>query len=457
MKNYFTLSLMILTMYLASCTNTAKKEQAAWQDLFNGRDFSGWVQLGGDAIYEIVDGVIVGTSVLNTPNSFLCTQEHYGDFILEMDFKVDPVLNSGVQIRSHSLPEYNNGRVHGYQVEIDPSPRAWTGGIYDEARRGWLYALTESEQEDARNSFKNNQWNKFRVEAIGNHIKTWVNDVPVTNLYDDETAEGFIALQVHSIRDSSRLGTQVMWKNIRIITDNPQRFTTETAAPERSYLSNGLTENEIAAGWKLLFDGKTGNGWRGAYRDDFPEAGWKIENGVLTVLPSAGDRSKRGGDIVTIEKFSDFELQLLAKLTPRANSGVKYFVAEAAKGMAGGAIGLEFQVLDDALHPDATKGPIAGSRTFGSLYDIIPAENKRVNGIGQWNSIRIVAKGKHVEHWLNGFKILEYERGSDDFRRRVAISKFNDKPGFGEAESGHILLQDHSDEVSFKSIKIRIL
>jgi len=457
MKNLFNLLNLALFLSFISCADTGKKGQSEWQDLFNGKDFTGWIQKGGDAIYEIQDGIIIGTSVLNTGNSFLCTDKNYGDFILELEFKVDTGLNSGVQIRSLSYPEYNNGRVHGYQVEIDPSSRAWTGGIYDEARRGWLYALSEPEQEEARNAFKNNEWNKFRVEAIGNHIKTWVNDIPVTNLFDEETAEGFIALQVHAIRDSANLGKQVMWKNIRIITENPEKYATETSAPEKSYLNNKLTEYEIANGWKLLFDGVTSNGWRRAYQDIFPQKGWKIENGILTVEASDGGESRNGGDIVTVDNYSNFELQLQVRLTPGANSGVKYFVTEAEKGNVGSAIGCEFQILDDNLHPDATKGAIPGSRTFGSLYDLIPAGKKRVNGIGQWNTIRIVSKDKHVEHWLNGFKLFEYERGSDEFRSLVAKSKFKDKPGFGEAEEGHILLQDHGNEVSFRNIKIRTL
>ena len=124
-----------------SCADTKKKTEPEWEYLFNGEDFTGWFQLGGDAIYEIDEDAITGISVLNTPNSFLCTDKSYSDFILELEFKVDPSLNSGIQIRSHSIPEYRGGRVHGYQVEIDPSDRAWSAGIYDEARRGWLYPL----------------------------------------------------------------------------------------------------------------------------------------------------------------------------------------------------------------------------------------------------------------------------------------------------------------------------
>ncbi len=181
--------------------------------LFDGKTLQGWVQRGGKAKYAVVDGMIVGTSVPNTPNSFLCTEKTYGDFILELEFKVDPGLNSGIQIRSESRPEYRKGVVHGYQVEIDPSPRAWTGGIYDESRRGWLFDLKHNEA--ARKAFKPNQWNHLRIECRGDSIKTWVNGVPAADLKDSMTRRGFIALQVHGVGDRKD-PLQVRWRNLRI-------------------------------------------------------------------------------------------------------------------------------------------------------------------------------------------------------------------------------------------------
>jgi hypothetical protein len=189
-----------------------RNENGKWKALFDGKTLNGWVQHGGKARYHIEDGVIVGTSVPHTPNSFLCTRKTYSDFILELDFKVDLGLNSGVQIRSQSLREYKNGRVHGYQVEIDPSERAWSGGIYDEGRRGWLNDLKNNEA--ARKAFKNGQWSHFRIEAIGDSIKTWVNGVPAADLVDSMTPTGFIALQVHSTQSEKPLC--VRWRNIRI-------------------------------------------------------------------------------------------------------------------------------------------------------------------------------------------------------------------------------------------------
>jgi hypothetical protein len=180
--------------------------------LFDGKTLEGWTQRGGKAKYAVEEGAVVGTTVLKTPNSFLCTDKNYANFELRLEFKVDPSMNSGVQIRSNSLPDYNKGQVHGYQVEIDPSARAWTGGIYDEGRRGWLNNLKDNKA--AQQAFKQNEWNAFRVVADGDSIKTWVNGVPAADLKDDKTATGFIALQVHSTQSKDPL--EVRWRNIRI-------------------------------------------------------------------------------------------------------------------------------------------------------------------------------------------------------------------------------------------------
>jgi hypothetical protein len=218
--------------------------------------------------------------------------------------------------------------------------------------------------------------------------------------------------------------------------------------------ANTLTRKEAADGWKLLFDGKTMNGWRGAYMDGLPTKGWEVRDGMLIVRESGGGEASFGGDIVTIDQYGSFELKVDFKLTEGANSGIKYFVAEQLPKTPGSAIGLEYQVLDDAKHPDAKLG-INGNRTLASLYDLIPAHDKKVNPMGEWNHARILVKGKHVEHWLNGRKVLEYERGGKEFLAHKAESKFKDRQGFGEMEKGHILLQDHGNQVFYRNIKIR--
>ena len=439
--------------------------RADWVKLFNGKNLKGWRVLNGTAEYQVKNGRIIGISKSNTPNTFLATEKEYDDFILEYEAKIDNALNSGVQIRSLSLPEYNNGRVHGYQVELDPSARAWTGGIYDEARRGWLYNLECNPV--AKKAFKKNQFNKFRVEAIGNHIRVWLNGVPTVDLIDDMTTKGIIALQVHGIGNNlEKAGKTVEFRNIRILTKNLDKYKSPITneIPQISYLKNKLTKREIDEGWQLLWDGKTTKGWRGARLENFPKTGWSIENGILTVHASGGAESAFGGDIVTEKQYGNFILEVDFKITKGANSGIKYFVDCNLNKGPGSAIGCEYQILDDKNHPDAKKG-VKGNRTLGSLYDLITADakfyapnettSKRVNS--GWNRAKIISKNNHVEHYLNGIKILEYERGTQMWRALVAYSKYRDWPNFGELEKGNILLQDHGDKVSFKNIKIKVL
>ncbi len=225
----------------------------------------------------------------------------------------------------------------------------------------------------------------------------------------------------------------------------------------RSAAPNTLSATERGEGWELLWDGRTTRGWRSAKGAAFPAEGWEIRDGVLSVVETGGAESRAGGDIVTDRTFAAFDLRVDFRLSPGANSGIKYYVDTELNRAEGSAIGLEFQLLDDATHPDAKAGR-DGNRTIGSLYDLIPAAaDKRVNPIGEWNEARIVSTGRHVEHWLNGAKVLEYERGSEAFRTLVAGSKYKVWPAFGEKASGEILLQDHGNRVSFRNVRIRPL
>lgn len=450
---------MITAGWLASSANA----QEGWTNMFDGKSTRGWKKLNGTAAFVVENDCITGISTPGTPNTFLTTGMEYTNFILEFEMKLDSGLNTGVQIRSHSVDTYENGRVHGLQVEGDDSRRAWSGGIYDEARKGWRYPLEYNPA--AKSAYRKGEWNRYRVLAFDNHIITWINDVACANLVEEEVETGFIALQVHSIDQKNLEGRKVWWRNIRIRQAVAADLETmgRVDAPQVSYLKNVLTEHEKQQGWKLLWDGKTTAGWRGIRQDNFPEMGWAIKEGNLMVLASDGGESTNGGDIVTTRLYGNFILEADFNISAGANSGIKYFVNTELNKGEGSAIGCEFQLLDDATHPDANLG-VKGNRKLGALYDLIPANGqyfnpdlpvvKYFNGIGKWNRARIVVNGNKVAHYLNGCKVVEYERNTQLWRAIVAYSKYRDWPSFGEFSTGNILLQDHGNAVSFCNIKI---
>jgi hypothetical protein len=268
---------------------------------------------------------------------------------------------------------------------------------------------------------------------------------------DNVTPRGVIALQVHGVgADTNKVGLKVSFRNLRI----------HELAP------NTLTDAEKSEGWKLLWDGKTTDGWRSPKSDEFPSQSWTITNDEFKIVSSGNGESQAGGDIITKNRYANFELVADFKTTTGCNSGIKIFVQPNISPIdkvtgkptaVGSAIGMEFQILDDAHHPDAKLGR-DGDRTIGSLYDLIPApKNKKVMPVGEWNHARILSQGKHVEFWLNGEKTLEFERGSPAFRETVALSKFKNIPDFGEWADGHILLQEHGSVASFRNVKLREL
>ena len=462
------MKIKLMLIALVACLSLfAQQKSSDWVSLFNGKDLSGFKQLNGKAKYEVRNGEIVGTTKFGEPNSFLATEKLYGDFVLELDLKMFANMNSGVQFRSeagNASTEMSNSkipdRVFGYQAEVDPSPRAWSGGIYDEARRGWLYPLEFNPA--AKKAFKPNDWNHYKIECIGNSIRTWINGIPCAYVIDDMTPKGFIALQVHAIQKKEDEGKEIHWKNIKIKTTNLKPTPSDNIFVV-NLLNNNISSEEEKQGYSLLWDGQSSKGWRGANKTTFPDQAWTIANGELTVHNDPASKGKQGGDIVTEKEFAAFDLQFEFKLTDTANSGLKYFVQEYPEKKS--VLGLEYQILDDAKHPDAKAGA-AGNRTMSSLYDLIPAatgldlktaRRDRI-AIGQWNRGRIIAHPNGmVEHWLNGWKMVEYQRGGPIFLALVARSKFANTKDFGLAPNGRILLQDHGDKVSFRSIKIKEL
>ena len=238
--------------------------------------------------------------------------------------------------------------------------------------------------------------------------------------------------------------------------------TVKAAAAEEAPI-NQLTPEEKAQGWILLFDGATFDGWRGLGRADVPEKHWIIEDGAIKKVPSgdvplqADGQPLEGGDLMTVETFRDFELVFEWKISPGGNSGVKYNVSEemsTAKPPRYAALGFEYQILDDDVHPDAKNGP---NRTAAALYDLIAPEEKTLKPVGAFNRAKIIFKGSHGEHWLNGVRVLAYDLETARMNELLARSKYKDIPGFADKRSGHIVFQDHTDAVWFRNINIRRL
>ncbi|RYU90556.1 DUF1080 domain-containing protein [Mucilaginibacter terrigena] len=457
MKN---MKIYLLAMAIAAgMQTTSAQSKTGYINLFNGKNLNGWKILAGKAEYKVENGGITGTAVLNSGNTFLVTEKEYGDFILELDAKTESTItNSGIQLRSHYNPAGHDGKgqVYGRQCEIDPSDRKWSGGIYDEGRRDWLYPMELNAK--AQNAWKNGQFNHIKIECIGNTTKTWINGVATAMVVDTVDAKGFIGLQVHAISEAGQAGKKIFFKNILIKTTNlqPQPFAKDVYVVNLK--PNVLSAYEKQDGWKLLFDGKTNTGWHSATAATFPAKGWKVDSGMLSVIGANGGEATNGGDIITNGQYKAFDMSFEFRMSTGANSGVKYFVTLDEKTQ-GSAIGLEYQVLDDAVHPDAKLGR-DGNRTLASLYDLIPAKKQTrfVHPIGAWNIGRIVVlPNNHVVHYLNGIKVLEYDRGSKEYRDLVDISKYKVWKDFGEATQGHILLQDHGFDVNYRNVKIKEL
>lgn len=457
------LIIIIFALCLSRSGFAQKSSESDWEILFNGKDLTGWKDLNGKHKWEAKDGMIIGTFVSGQPNGFLCTEKEYSDFIFECEVSIDTLMNnSGVQFRSLCTPDYQEqrtkfpeGRVHGYQMEVDPKPQKWSGSIYEEGgNRAWLYVTAELNPA-AKNAFDKYHWNKYRIECSGNTIRTWVNGVPASNIEDSKFPKGFFGLQLHANQPGDPEGAfQVRFRGLRVKTKN-MLFSPPDDIFVVNTVPNNVSSQEKKNGYYLLWDGVSAKGWRAAYKSKFPATGWEMKDGELNIVKSGNQGSVKNESIITKKQYGSFELKFDFKLSEGANSGIKYFVIDTDKDKGSALSSLEYQIVDDSkIDPSDVK------RTLSSLADILASKKTRssVKRIGEWNQgvIRALPSGL-VEYWLNGYKVLEYQRGSIEFAELIAGSKYKDVPNFGKATKGNILLENNGSPVSYRSIKIREL
>ena len=359
------MKLLALWLALAFPAQEALELEPEFEPIFDGLTLDGWVQRGGDAHYEVRDGAIVGNAVAGGPNSFLCTERSFADFELELEFLVRGNLNSGVQIRSHARSAARNAVVYGYQIEIDPSPRAWTGGLYEESGRGWL---DDSEDDEvAREAFRAGEWNHMRVLALGSHLRTWINGVPVTDYLDTRSLEGFIALQVHGVPEVGD-GLSVSWRSLRL----------------RDLGSHS---------WQALWNGQDLTGWA-------PVGGgqWFVEGERLVGTSPATQESH--GILLSESRFDDFTARLSWRIV-QGNSGF-YFRCE--------------PVENDPLIVHGLQAEIDGGEKAGGLYETggrewivqpdpaLVAEHYLAE---DWNETIVYALGSRLAVDFNGWRSAE--------------------------------------------------
>jgi len=391
-------------------TDAEPQLENGFTHLYNGKNLDGWKPLGGTCTFEAKGDTIVGTTVKGSPSTYLSTErDDYADFIFTAEVKWEVNGNSGIMFRGQSKPGKKYRTVFGPQCEMEGTDlvRGWSGGIYGQAAGGWAYPLWLEAHQEVRKAINPDGWNRVTIQAMGTKVKTWINGVPAANWESEEYTKGFFSLQVHQ----GSKGT-IHFRNIKV------------------------KELDLPPLWTDLFTSGDFSEWT-TLKGQPVGKGWSIENGTIH------RQGKRPGDIITRTNYHDFELMFDWKVSERGNSGVKYRTK--------GTLGLEYQILDDEKHPDGKNS----KRQASSLYDLVAApENKPLNPVGEWNTSRILAKGTHIEHWLNGEKVVEIEYGSEEWKQRFQKSKYRKHDGFGSSK-GPILLQDHLDPVWFRNVHIR--
>lgn len=376
-------------------------QEVPWTPLFDGKTLKGWHPVNGSATYEVVDGTIVGTTTKGSPNSFLCTDRHYGDFELRFEVKLhDDELNSGVQVRSLSFPSFKDGRLHGPQVEISTNGNA--GFVYDEGRRGWL--SKEREDEAKRAAFRAGQWNRYRVLCEGERIRTWINDVPVADLHDGWSMNGMIGLQVHAVGGDPNW--RVAWRDIEV--------------------------RDLGGGWAELFDGESLAGWKVA---ENPSSA-RVEDSALVV---GGPRAHVYYDgPVQAHSFKNFELRAKVWTEPKANSGI-YFHTEYQDG-GWPAKGYEVQVNNTQGDPRKTGGLYA-------VQDVLeaPARDR------EWFEMTVTVRGRRVQVAVDGEVTADYTEPEEPERPKGMEGRLLSRGTFA------LQCHDPGSVVRYKDIAVRVL
>lgn len=424
---------------------TAQSEE--WEVLFDGKDTSsfrgyqmdtfpgdGWTVKDG-TLRTIAEGKVVD----------IITKKEYRNFELSFQWKVTPGANSGVMYRVDESKDRPWHTGPEYQI-LDDSKHA--DGKSPLTSAGSLYALISAQNKKLEPV---GDYNHSRIILAGNSLEHWLNGVKVVACNLDsygvntliskskfsphkefmKKSTGHIVFQHHH--------DEVWFKNIKV------RELPEPVTLPKAKKVNALSKSQRNDGWRNLFNGKHTQQWRGFKKESFPDKGWVIENDCIKHISKGG-----GGDIITKQKYGQFDFQWEWKVAPGANSGVKYFIMEER----GGAIGHEYQVIDDSKHPDALRGPKWQTAAF---YDVFPASNRVLQPVGSFNQSRVLIQDQNAEHWLNGIMVLSYTLGSEKVLEAVAKSKFKRVDRFGYRHQGHILLQDHSDEVHYRNLKIKRL
>ena len=370
---------LILVSILVAIVTLAADNPPKLKPIFDGKSLKGWKQCNGQASYKVENKMIVGTTAEGSPNSFLCTEKEYGDFLLEFEVNVDPELNSGVQIRSHQYKGQTEvrtlnkewvtrtqpaDRVYGYQVEIATAESGASGGIYDEARRGWVDNI--SLKEPARSAFKDKQWNKYRVRAVGDHMQVWINGVPCADLFDSMDQSGFIALQVHAYKGPQR---QVRFRNVM------------------------LAELGGSA-WKPIADGKTFDGW-----EKFGGGDWTVEDGAFHASTDP-EKNKTGGYLLSKKNYNEFTLRYLYTISS-GNSGL-FFRFNHPSQKIDGSRGYEVEI-----DPTRDVGGLQEVGRRGWLQHVDAEMHNKVYKKDEWNEMVISAHGHRIVIHVNGVKIVD--------------------------------------------------